>query len=184
MEEGIECPRRALPENGRNGSEIETRGTISLQEVGQCPEPRTHPLAVPCRDGQTVSRTGRQAAHPDPPLRICLLDSSGWGLPGPFLLLLPLSKPGSFGTVEVGREGGACCPAKIGSFPVVGIPKGMALACLGNDASGHSTSDGYADRSYRQRSYRRKSCNRGPGTWDWLEAYAEAGSRTCSTTLF
>lgn len=69
-----------------------------------------------------------------------LLDSSGWGLPGPFLLLLPLSKPGSFGTVEVGREGGACCPAKIGSFPVVGIPKGMALACLGNDASGHSTS--------------------------------------------
>lgn len=24
----------------------------------------------------------------------------------------------------------------------------------------------------------------GPGTWDWLEAYAEAGGGTCSTTLF
>lgn len=83
-----------------------------------------------CRDGQTVSRTVRQAAQPDPPLRTCLLDSSGWELPGPFLLLLPLCKPGSFGIVKVEREGGACSPARIGSFPVVHIPKGMALPVL------------------------------------------------------
>lgn len=39
------------PKKGRNGSEIKTRGTVSLQEVGQCPEPRTLPLAMPCRVG-------------------------------------------------------------------------------------------------------------------------------------
>lgn len=93
-----------------------------------------NPSSSSAQQGWPVCEQDQQAGCSARPSFEILLDSSGWELPGPFLPL-PLSKPGSFGTAEVEREGGVCCPARIGSFPVVPIPKGITHPSPGDDAS-------------------------------------------------
>lgn len=84
------------------------QGDLNTQRGRAVPQPCHSvgplPLSVPCRVGQPMSRTSA--------------GNSTWSSSGN----LPVRFQAWLLTLDVEREGGACCPARIGNFPVVQIP--------------------------------------------------------------